>query len=77
MGTTDTEAAGYSDKALDDWASQARDWAKSGRDVFLYVISGFKARDPAAAMALLERITTVRSSPDSSRSAALAAPSGR
>jgi len=29
---------------------------KSGRDVFLYVISGFKARNPQAAMALIERI---------------------
>lgn len=30
--------------------------AKSGRDVFLYVISGHKVRNPAAAMALIERI---------------------
>jgi uncharacterized protein YecE (DUF72 family) len=29
---------------------------KAGRDVFLYVISGFKERNPAAAMALIERI---------------------
>ena len=29
---------------------------KTGRDVFLYVISGFKERNPAAAMALTERI---------------------
>ncbi|MFZ3177460.1 MAG: DUF72 domain-containing protein [Methylovirgula sp.] len=28
----------------------------SGRDVFLYVISGSKARNPAAAMALIERL---------------------
>ena len=28
----------------------------SGRDVFLYVISGFKERNPAAAMALIERL---------------------
>ena len=28
---------------------------KTGRDVFLYVISGFKERNPAAAMALMER----------------------
>ena len=35
--------------------------AKSGakaRDVFLYVISGFKAHNPAAAMALIERIAS-------------------
>jgi uncharacterized protein YecE (DUF72 family) len=30
--------------------------AKSGRDVFLYVISGFKEKNPAAAMALTERL---------------------
>ncbi len=30
--------------------------AKTGREVFLYVISGFKERNPAAAMALIERV---------------------
>jgi len=30
--------------------------AKGGRDVFLYVISGYKAHNPAAAMALIERL---------------------
>jgi uncharacterized protein YecE (DUF72 family) len=30
---------------------------KSGRDVFLYVISGHKERNPAAAMALIERLS--------------------
>jgi len=30
--------------------------ARSGRDVFLYVISGFKEKNPAAAMALIERV---------------------
>jgi uncharacterized protein YecE (DUF72 family) len=29
---------------------------KSGRDVYLYVISGFKERNPAAAMAMIERL---------------------
>lgn len=29
---------------------------RGGRDVFLYVISGFKKRNPAAAMALIDRI---------------------
>lgn len=29
---------------------------KAGREVFLYVISGFKERNPAAAMALIERV---------------------
>jgi uncharacterized protein YecE (DUF72 family) len=30
--------------------------AKDGRDVFLYVISGYKERNPEAAMALIERL---------------------
>ena len=30
--------------------------AKAGRDVYLYVISGYKERNPAAAMALIERL---------------------
>lgn len=30
---------------------------KTGRDVFLYVISGFKQLNPAAAMALIERVS--------------------
>jgi hypothetical protein len=29
-----------------------------GRDVFLYVISGHKQRNPAAAMALIERVSS-------------------
>lgn len=33
-----------------------RQAGKTGRDVFLYVISGFKEHNPAAAMALIERL---------------------
>jgi len=72
MGTEDDEPAGYAPAALDAWADRARSWAagdapgdvemvappaeKRPRDVFLYVISGAKHRNPAAAMALIERI---------------------
>ena len=56
MGTTPDHAAGYPDDALDGWAARARGWADAGRDVFLYVISGHKAANPAAAMALIERL---------------------
>jgi uncharacterized protein YecE (DUF72 family) len=72
MGTTEDEGAGYSGAALDLWAQRAQTWASGGaptdldtlapavtasaRDVFVYVISGFKARNPAAAMALIERV---------------------
>lgn len=73
MGTVETEALGYSDEALDAWASRAKTWAAgeapdglatvarsankpAPRDVYLYVISGYKAHNPAAAMALFARI---------------------
>ena len=52
MGTTDTEPLGYSEAALTEWAEKARDLATAG-DVYLYVISGFKERNPLAAQALL------------------------
>ena len=73
MGTTETESAGYPEKALDLWAERANAWASGrapadletlaphpkapARDVFLYVISGFKVRNPLAAMALIERVS--------------------
>lgn len=72
MGTDAGKPAGYSKVALDKWAERARSLAggevptdlatagptvpKAARDVFLYVISGAKERNPAAAMALIERL---------------------
>ena len=72
MGTRDSEALGYSDAALDLWAARARAWASGARadgldcvepqadgkprDVYLYVISGHKAHNPAAAMSLIRRL---------------------
>lgn len=72
MGTTDQHEKGYSEQALDEWAYRARtlaegqvpgDLATYGEkqapkphDVFLYVISGHKVLNPAAAMALIERL---------------------
>ena len=47
---------GYDRAALDQWAERARDWSKGGRDVFVFFISGEKVRNPAAAMALIERL---------------------
>ncbi|MDP3340877.1 DUF72 domain-containing protein [Frigidibacter sp.] len=55
MGTEDTHLLGYAPKALDAWAAQAKDWANT-RDVYLYVISGAKARNPSAARALMDRL---------------------
>ena len=72
MGTTDTEKLGYSGEALDIWAKRAKVWASGAapadlnltgaptiakyREVFIYIISGFKPRNPLAAMALIERV---------------------
>ena len=66
------EAAGYSSSELDDWAERVRIWAKGGtpadlpllgakpkeqaRDCFVFFISGAKVHNPAAAMALIERL---------------------
>ena len=47
-------AAGRSPEGLQTVVPAAN--AKGGREVFLYVISGFKERNPQAAMALIERI---------------------
>jgi uncharacterized protein YecE (DUF72 family) len=56
MGTTAKWKAGYPRHALDAWAARVKAWKAGGRDVFLYFISGCKVRNPAAAMALIERM---------------------
>ena len=55
MKSEDKVKTGYKPAELDAWAKQAKAWAKNG-DVFLYFISGAKVRNPAAAMALIERV---------------------
>lgn len=72
MGTQEGAAAGYAPKDLDAWAARAKTWAAGGtpdgfepiagaadktpRDVFLYFISGYKVANPAAAMAVIDRL---------------------
>ena len=51
--TVDEEPAGYEASAIKAWARRLRAIA-SERDVFAYVISGAKHRNPAAAQALIE-----------------------
>jgi uncharacterized protein YecE (DUF72 family) len=69
MGTVEKEKLGYSKAAIAEWAARAQDWSKGGapvdlkllakpapkkaRDVFLFVISGAKAKNPAAAQAII------------------------
>ena len=47
---------GYDAAALEGWARQAKTWAKGGREVYVYFISGAKVRNPAAAQALIARL---------------------
>lgn len=56
MRTVAGVATGYKPKALDAWAQRAKGWAKKG-DVFVYFISGAKERAPAAAQALIKRVS--------------------
>ncbi|MGH6980078.1 MAG: DUF72 domain-containing protein [Stellaceae bacterium] len=54
MRSKDEIETGYGARDLDSWAKKAKEWAKRG-DAFVYFISGDKHRNPAAAMALIER----------------------
>ena len=71
MGTQANETLGYAPDALDRWAERIRAWAAGSgsdlpllageadgkpRDVFFYVISGAKVRNPLAAQAVIERV---------------------
>jgi uncharacterized protein YecE (DUF72 family) len=49
---------GYDAAELDKWADVARGWAGGGRDAFVFMINGAKVRAPAAAQALIARLTT-------------------
>jgi uncharacterized protein YecE (DUF72 family) len=55
MRSADEVETGYSGADLDRWATRSREWAKRG-DAFVYFISGAKHRNPAAAMALIDRV---------------------
>jgi len=72
MGTTEKEKLGYPKATLAKWATRSKAWAAGGsaeapkllakpapkkqRDVFLFVISGAKAKNPAAAMAIIKAL---------------------
>jgi uncharacterized protein YecE (DUF72 family) len=49
-------ATGYDEGALDGFAKRARQWARDGRDAYVFMINGAKVRAPAAALALRERL---------------------
>lgn len=72
QGTSEKHEKGYSEQALDAWADRIVTYARGGvpddlpsfgpapkekpREVFAFVISGFKEKNPAAAMALIEKV---------------------
>jgi uncharacterized protein YecE (DUF72 family) len=54
----DDEPDGYPPDALDSWAQRVREQsAQAACDCFVYFISGAKIRAPAAAQALIQRLT--------------------
>ncbi len=55
MKTQESVKTGYKPAELDGWAKQAQAWAKRG-DAFVYIISGAKVRNPAAAQALIGKL---------------------
>lgn len=55
MSSKPDEPTGMTSAELDGIAKQTQDWAKRG-DVFAYFIAGAKVRNPAAAMALIEKL---------------------
>ena len=56
MSSREDEPNGMTSAELDAVAAQTRDWAKRG-DVFAYFISGAKVRNPAAAQALIAKLS--------------------
>jgi uncharacterized protein YecE (DUF72 family) len=57
MCSREDEPTGMTSEELDGVVAQARAWAQRG-DVFAYFISGAKVRNPAAAMALIDKLST-------------------
>ena len=56
MSSSEAIETGYAAADLDAWASRFKADADEGRDVFAFFISGDKVRNPASAMALIQRI---------------------
>ena len=56
MSSQEDLEAGVTPKELTAMTKQAKAWSKRG-DVFIYFIAGAKVRNPAAARALLEKLT--------------------
>jgi uncharacterized protein YecE (DUF72 family) len=55
-GDRELYASGYTDRALDQWATRCRAWAEAGQDVFVYFDNDIKGYAPHDAMALIARL---------------------
>ena len=55
-GDQELYASGYSDAALDEWASKCRGWLADGLDVFAYFDNDIKGFAPYDAMRLISRL---------------------
>jgi uncharacterized protein YecE (DUF72 family) len=55
-GDVELYTSGYSEEALDAWASRVRDWAGSGRDVYVYFDNDVDAHAPFDAAGLARRL---------------------
>jgi uncharacterized protein YecE (DUF72 family) len=55
-GDVELYTSGYSEEALDAWASRVRDWAASGLDVYVYFDNDVDAHAPFDAAGLARRL---------------------
>jgi uncharacterized protein YecE (DUF72 family) len=56
-GETELYASGYTERSLDRWADQCRQWTGEGHDVFVYFDNDARGHAPHDAVGLLERLT--------------------
>jgi uncharacterized protein YecE (DUF72 family) len=55
-GSTELYVSGYTDAALDGWATRIRGWRADGIDTYAYFDNDAKVRAPRDAMALAARL---------------------
>ncbi len=55
-GDTELYASGYTESALDEWATRIARWAEAGQDVYVYCDNDAKVRAPYDAMGLMQRL---------------------
>jgi uncharacterized protein YecE (DUF72 family) len=56
-GAEELYASGYTDEALDRWATKVRGWSSAGLDVYTYFDNDIKGYAPYDAMKLIERVS--------------------